>query len=470
MTLRDPNLLVPHPLALRHFPLGSDSQDDELGESIKELGVTRPLTVTGGGCASPPGTVLNGNRRRRAAIAAGVAVPVRVLDRLTEADEERIVLSENLADQLGRRLLESERARLEGELARCLARGQGHRSDRTTSAGTSGGDTRDLVAAAVGATRNSVADRRTVFGSPLASDVLKKAVDAGKVSRSRAATLLREAAAKPEVKKALASTAPRPSVLASARSWVERQTVALTGRSPKSKRTGTKVIQIDLRTCPVDVRVAGRLLRVTTNGTTLSLLDVDKEPPSDAAFSWPDKPWQTPITEHNWSHVVAFAMHQLPDDIRSSLDVSSVTELPRHECPNCCATRFYRLSGGCTTCQPEDDHRVVDLAEPRRSVTVDNAAGRRLAITWWDSGRAVGDPRKGAVVSVGMAGPDYQRVIPVRSSNAFHSIAQLEIFVLEGLAPLLLGTHLERCAGTVWYRLDGSRVALRVDPGWVGIG
>ena len=110
----DPRELVEHRFSTEHFGLGDEADQDELAASIAAEGVRRPLTITGERCASPPNYVLGGCRRRAAAIRAGLAsVPVRRLDDLSAEDEESIVIGENLADQLGRRLLESRRAALE---------------------------------------------------------------------------------------------------------------------------------------------------------------------------------------------------------------------------------------------------------------------------------------------------------------------------------------------------------------------
>lgn len=246
---RDPRALSPHPYALLHFPLGPDADDAELVASVAD-GVLRPLTVTGDRCFSPPGTVLNGNRRRRAAMAAGLpSVPVRVLDDLAEVDEQRIVLAENLGDQLGRKFTESQRAHLERELAERLGKGQGHRSDLTSAGPSGSADTRDQVAAAVGATRNSVADRRTVFFSPVSPASLRQAVDAGEVSRSRAAAIVRKAERLPEVAAALRSSGSehQPEVIAAASTWIEQR---VHSAAPSAASDAPRAPSVPLSDCP----------------------------------------------------------------------------------------------------------------------------------------------------------------------------------------------------------------------------
>jgi hypothetical protein len=483
-----PTALTSHPFALAQFPLGAEADDVELIESVREHGVLRPVTVTGERCASPPGVVLNGNRRRRAAIAAGIAaIPVRVLDDLGAIDEERIVLAENLADQQGRRLTESQRAAIENELAKRLSKGQGYRSDICTSAGSSGGvDTRDSVAAVVGATRNSVADRKTIFSSPVSPNVLKQAVDAGKITRTRAATIVREAERIPGVAAVDADADRRSAVIENAKVWVERQLKAasagkVNARKEKHARTShPKKAELDLRSCPTEVLLSGRRLRVELHGERLHVEDAGPaylEQQSESAFGWPPKAHLVALTATNWIHAVHRAVAFFPDDLRADISIREPVWLPREECPGCAGTVFSRDEHACIVCNPGERRiQVVNLRSPREQIVVGvnhPAASAELAITYWTSGRDAGLDHLEADYPTISVGDFLQITIKPSKVAYFKSISYLCDETWKMLHSIMNRTHGLKAVETEFgrpqkfLRADGSDVQWRDLPDWV---
>ncbi|MFO0675340.1 MAG: ParB N-terminal domain-containing protein [Polyangiaceae bacterium] len=195
----DVSSLRPHPDNADLFPPESPESDKALDEDIANHGVERPLLVTGDGCASPPGTVLRGHRRLQSAIRVGVKEVRAEIVTGYSADVERLaMIRDNLAGTHQRRLSQERKAALEAEVYKILGRRKGERTDLGTWVRSEPGSqvsarTNKLVAAEVGETTSAVRDRRKIFASPITPDVLKAAVNDGKVSRSQAASLVRSA-------------------------------------------------------------------------------------------------------------------------------------------------------------------------------------------------------------------------------------------------------------------------------------
>ncbi|TKC90014.1 ParB/RepB/Spo0J family partition protein [Polyangium fumosum] len=200
------------------FPLASenDARFRELVQDVRDHGITRPLVVTGENCASAPGTVLGGHRRRRAAIDANLReVPVVVHDGLTADEEYEIFLRDNLADLHGRKLSPKQKADLEKRLAGLHTVGKGRRTDLKTSVKNNQGDgapasapggpqtTRAKVAAEVGDSPSTITARQTCFFSPLSTEALREAVDARKLKENPAAAIIRSVQREPGIREAV---------------------------------------------------------------------------------------------------------------------------------------------------------------------------------------------------------------------------------------------------------------------------
>ena len=224
--------------------LGFDApaEEEELIASVRENKVVQPLIVTGAKCASGPGIILSGSRRCRAALDARLPlVPVIERTDLTAEAEEEILLKAALASAHTRKLKQSSMAMLEGRLYELRSRGQGFRTD-LTSVGPNGGQSQDDALSAVardaGQSRNSVADRRKVFFSQLAPKVLRDAVDAGSISLTAAAALVRETEGQDAVREALrfdAGDADAPALL-EAKVQIEEHVRLVLERPKRAKR------------------------------------------------------------------------------------------------------------------------------------------------------------------------------------------------------------------------------------------
>lgn len=238
----DPGSLSNH--ALWHELLGEEApeREEELRDHIRESGVLQPLIITGDGCASGPDVILSGHRLRQAAMDVRIRkLPVIRRVDLTAEAEEILVIKHGLSGQHTRRLRPSKVAALEARLFEIYARTPGFRTDLDTSVGSNGGsprgDTIEVVATETGHSRNSVADRRKVFGSPIGTDALRKAVDEEKISLTEAARIVRE------VEKATGITGSAEATeedVAVAREQVDQQLgrPARKAKAPKSKSTG----------------------------------------------------------------------------------------------------------------------------------------------------------------------------------------------------------------------------------------
>lgn len=297
--LIDPNSLVPHPawIAL----LGDDAPEaqEERIASMRLVQVPVPIIVVGSGCFSSPNTILIGHDACVAAASITPVAPVPVIRRtdLSRDAEEIIVVRGALAGHHARRLGESKLAELEAQLKHLYARNPGFRSDIQTSVGSNGGrppgDTLDLVAAASGSTRNSVADRQKIFASPVAPRALKEAVDAAIMSRTSAAALVREAERAPEVNAAVAEVGGKPlneaeqhPVLIAAREELEAIVRERLRKPPKKtspvRSTTDEPIQLE-GVWHEQVLVAmgsyrGRRVRIQVEGVRISITDLGPVP------------------------------------------------------------------------------------------------------------------------------------------------------------------------------------------------
>jgi len=240
-------LIIP---SLHEEVFGSRAQSEmlKLQESISAVGVRRPPTVTGQGCASAPGTVLEGACRTRCAIAAGCpSIPVRVLDGLTKEQEDDLLLRSNVLDEHGRTLNERQRWEVERRLITLHGKTQGQRTDiGQTSLDAQGGDRHDretpaLIAREVGATPTAVADRMKAFGSVVSTARLKDALAAGTIKRAAAAKEVRAV----EQAHGINSEPSRdPDALQAARAAVDSWVAArLDGKGEKSAVTGAPKLQ-----------------------------------------------------------------------------------------------------------------------------------------------------------------------------------------------------------------------------------
>jgi hypothetical protein len=173
--------------------------------------------VSGERCWSGPDVILRGTRHVHALIAAR-ARRVMVVRRndLDEDAEEAILVKAALASRHARRLKLSQVAALVGRLYDLYRRGKGFRSDladdptcvgaNARGDGDDGGrrpDTLSLVARAAHEPRNTVANLRKIFGSPMSHLALRDAVDAGTLPPTAGADILREVEAEPDVAEVL---------------------------------------------------------------------------------------------------------------------------------------------------------------------------------------------------------------------------------------------------------------------------
>ena len=156
---RDPKGLDEHPLLRVVFPQNEpDEANEELGDSLL-VRQYQPVLITGEGCVSHPGTVLDGRRRKLQALRRGHLLRVEVLNDLGVEMEEAIVIHSNIAAGLARRLTERQKADLEHRLILKYGKRQGERTD-LTSPDSRGSETNERVAREMHETRNAVDDRR----------------------------------------------------------------------------------------------------------------------------------------------------------------------------------------------------------------------------------------------------------------------------------------------------------------------
>ncbi len=294
-----PGSLSDHALWQDLLGFEAPEKEEELIASVRTHKVIDPILVTGDGCASQPGTILKGHRRRRAAMDARVgSVPVIRRRDLTADAEEEIIVKAAIASTHVRRLAPSKLYALE-ELLHALysQRGQGFRSDRT-SVGANGssslaGDTLTIVASETGAPRNAVANRRKVFGSPVATPRVKDAVDAGNLSLTAAADLVRQVESDDVVKPALLDPNSAPDQIEQGRQKLDAQLrvqLGLPKSKPKPKKEPHKrrrgnAYKLPLDGTPVIERngqrvVSRRVVGVTSTHVVIEEIDGPTPAPS----------------------------------------------------------------------------------------------------------------------------------------------------------------------------------------------
>ncbi len=243
----DPALLMPHPLSAELFASVDAAAQVALEQDVAEHGIDKPIRVTGDGCASPPNTVLSGNRRREAALKAGRPVPVIVVDGLSADEEAFLVIRGNLSDIHARKLTEEVKYWAEKKLREIVGRRKGQRTDlpQRTGEKTRGGTwtgaspgsdreekTSETVAKMAGATRNAVEDRTKIFDSVVTTEALKNAVSNGAITRTAAATIVR--AIEIEHRSGLHD----PAVLNQAKAKIDLQVRRVIDTKGKKSRTG----------------------------------------------------------------------------------------------------------------------------------------------------------------------------------------------------------------------------------------
>ena len=184
-------------------------------------------------------------------------IPVIRRTDLTAEAEEEIIVKAALASAHVRRMAPSRIFALERRLFDLYAaRGRGHRSDLTpvvSNGSPAVGDTLTLVASESGTPRNAVANRRKVFGSPIASKSLKDAVDAGKLSLTAGATIVRDAESLADVQEALKEPEVGSSALDEARAAVDARVRNEQGKpAPRGKGHSRKKPRVHAYLLPLD--------------------------------------------------------------------------------------------------------------------------------------------------------------------------------------------------------------------------
>jgi DNA repair photolyase len=355
----DPASLDEHPLARKYFDLGDDDENAELLESVWGRQYTR-LLVTGERCATQAGFTLDGRRRRRAALKAGVWVEVEYLDDLDAAGEFEIIVHSNIAATLARRLTERRKAQLEAALRQSYGERQGERSDLTSADFSGSGETRQLVADQMHESRNAVADRQVIFGSPASSELLKQKVEGGSIKRSAAAKLVRAAQQEPAVATVLQQArkdgipfeqlAMHP-VIVQAKAKVFAETEKLLGKKERRKRQKKPVVTQEawgvLVAGAAALNILGKKLLFEVDGDNVHAVVVGVADPNPNIY----EPL-TPTTRLSWIADVQAAVDLLPGELRSQVTVGEPEVLDPFHCATCNGTRFYRRVGGCVKCEP----------------------------------------------------------------------------------------------------------------------
>jgi hypothetical protein len=101
----DPGTLCNHSLWQGILGFEPTEAEEELIEYVRDTKVLQPLIVTGAGCASGPDVILDGHRRRQAAMDARLAVvPIVRRTELPADAEETIILKAALSSKHARKL------------------------------------------------------------------------------------------------------------------------------------------------------------------------------------------------------------------------------------------------------------------------------------------------------------------------------------------------------------------------------
>lgn len=181
--------LTDHPLNEELFGADSEEVQRALDDSVNALGIQVPVLVTGPGCGVPPGVIISGHRRVRSARRRGLSsVPAILLADLSADAIKLRLIDANLANLPTRKLTRSQIYKIEMQRAALVGRGQGCRTDLH---GGAKGEATAIVAEQSGATANAVKTRKAIFGSDVAPESLKRAVDDGTVSPAKAAAKIR---------------------------------------------------------------------------------------------------------------------------------------------------------------------------------------------------------------------------------------------------------------------------------------
>ncbi len=360
----DPATLDEHAAARRYFDLGTEDEASELVASVRGRTYKR-LLVTGERCASPPGIVLDGRRLRRAALQAGVPIEVEYLDDLDADREVEVIIHANIAAGLARRLTERRKAELERLLIEGYGRRQGQRSD-LTSAEISGssGETRQIVAAEMGESRNAVDDRQVIFFSPVSSELLKDTVDDGRVRRSAAARIVRDAQREEAVAAVLddARRTGTPFEQITMNPAIVRARGGVFTEAEKLLR-GDKKPRKTLPHKPVMTQEAWGALVADAAALNLLgkkvLIQIERDRVHAVVVGVADSDPTAydplaPTTRLSWVVDVQAAVDLLQGELRSQVTVGEVEALDPVRCPHCGGTTFYR-AGDCVRCRPMFD-------------------------------------------------------------------------------------------------------------------
>jgi hypothetical protein len=291
-----PDDLVDHHLWRELLGPEPPEREQELIDFMRAPSAMRIVVVTGAGCASPPGTILDGHRFRHAATGARVKL-VMIIRRtdLTADAEEVLLVKAALSSQHVRRLLPSKLAILEHRLFLAHRRIRGHRTDLETSVGSSGSsprpDTLALVSAEAGQPRNAVANRAKAFFSPISPAFLRDAVDRGTLSETAAADAVRaaETSVTEVVKLATkgcwsADDIDGNDILREARAKLEARVREKLGKPRRQRGEGSpEIVELtggqDGDVLHADGRFAGRCIRVEVRGAQIKIMHVKPPKP-----------------------------------------------------------------------------------------------------------------------------------------------------------------------------------------------
>ena len=396
---RDPQSLDEHPLLQRLMPgLGTDAENEELRDSLMGRQYKRVI-ITGTGCAeTPPDTVLDGRRLRRAALAVGLPVMVEIIDNLSYAQQIEIVVHSNLAAGMARRYDERRKAELERAVLETLGDRQGLRTDlEPPSARKEVGETPEIVVQRIkelhpdgydGLTSRGVRDRQRIFFDPVSPELLRDAVASGKIDRRPAADLIvkhrRDAAdALKGSNLPYEKLAEHPAVVAArAGLFTEVQTLLRGGRpkppppppKPPEKTEawctlvdGTMAIP-NIMGCKMLVQIEGEKAHIVVLGPA------DADPNIYVATA--------PTTSLTWPTDVAAVVNELPAELRAGVTVNDPELLEPVRCPKCGESRFFVGGAGCVRCQAFRVGLIHNFEHPRTRVRIATPAGEIAIVEW----------------------------------------------------------------------------------------
>ncbi len=271
---KPPGELRNHPVWQVALGFASPELEEQLITSVRDDKVLQPLIITGAGCASGEGVILDGHRRRQAALDARLPlVPVIVRTDLTAEAEETMMLHAAVASAHVRKLKSSKLAELEQRLYQVHSKGRGFRNDLTSVGSNGCDDTLSAVARDAGQSRNSVADRRKVFFSPVAPKLLHDAVDSGTLSLTAAAALVREAEGRETVRSAmqLSNVDAASAELQQAKADVETEVRKMLQRPKRAKRLVPVDAAVVISSVTVELRKDGMPQSIELAGKSYSV-------------------------------------------------------------------------------------------------------------------------------------------------------------------------------------------------------